>query len=453
MSEEFVRNHAFTAFSQEDSLSSGTGLGLSIVRQIVDSLGGKIDLSSQKDIGTEFKIWLSLPRSHRDPSTVEETSILRQMQQQVKGLEMALIEPEYLAAQEANDQVQFKLSPKMTVVGSMSALAADWFRMNITSVGSMEGQTPDFFLYPEPPPIDFLLDFHGNTGTDRAIPVIILCMNAFEAASLRANGIHKLTDIGRIIEVIAQPCGPQKLAKVLHRSMQRMKMLSDPAIRKGSSHVPLTTNRTSALKTRPDFPANDEPDGIPRSARPQRLISETSTLQSPLSAMQQRSEFENPNSPSKPGSSDQAEEDSKTSGADAPKSRLSRVLVVDDNKINLHLLEAFVIRSNHPHESVSDGAKALEAYKKSAIDKGGVERFKHILMDISMPVMDGITSAREIRRFERDHQIDPPVTIIALTGLGQEDAPGDASQAKFDMWLSKPVVSSNASFSFVDERG
>lgn len=446
MSEEFVRNHAFTAFSQEDSLASGTGLGLSIVRQIVDSLGGKIDLSSKKDVGTEFKIWLSLPRSQRDPSTVEETSILRQVQRQVKGLGMALIEPDYLVAREAEQPVQPIMSPKMSVMGSMRALAVDWFQMNITTVGSMEGQTPDFFLYPEPPPIDFLLDFHGNTGTDRAIPVIILCMNAFEAASLRANGIHKLTDIGRIIEVIAQPCGPQKLAKVLYRSMQRMKMLSNPAIRTGSSHVPLTTNRTGALKNPSDSHADDELAGFPRPARPQWLNSEMSTLQSGLSTIKQSSQPGRSSSPSKPDSSDQAVADTRTSVADAPKSRSSRVLVVDDNKINLHLLRAFVTRSKHPHEAASDGAMALEAYKRSAIEKGGVERFKHILMDISMPVMDGITSAREIRRFERDHEIDPPTTIIALTGLGQEDAQGDASQAGFDMWLSKPVVGLKASF-------
>ncbi|KIV94888.1 hypothetical protein PV10_02609 [Exophiala mesophila] len=432
MSEEFVRNHAFTAFSQEDSLASGTGLGLSIVRQIVDSLGGKIHLSSQKDVGTEFKIWLSLPRGHRNPSAVEETRILRQMQKQVKGLNLAMIEPDYITVHKGDKDVHFEMSPKMTVEGSMKALAGEWFKMNVTTVGSMQDQAPDFFMYPEPPPIDFLLDYHGNTGTDRAIPVIILCMNAFEAASLRANGIHKLTDIGRIIEVIAQPCGPQKLAKVLHRSMQRMKMLSDPAIRAGSSHIPLTTNRTEALRKFREPPADDEPKGVPPSPPPH--ISTNRDL-----TMQQRSESAKQNSSSTPETDDQAQEENKPSMADDPKSQSSRVLVVDDNKINLHLLEAFVLRTNHPHESASDGAQALEAYKRSATEKGGAERFKHILMDISMPVMDGITSAQEIRRFEKDHQIEPPVKIIALTGLGQEDAQGDASRAKFDMWLSKPV--------------
>lgn len=53
MSESFQRDRAFLPFSQEDPFQPGTGLGLSIVKQIVDSLGGSIDLTSHKDVGTE----------------------------------------------------------------------------------------------------------------------------------------------------------------------------------------------------------------------------------------------------------------------------------------------------------------------------------------------------------------------------------------------------------------
>jgi CheY-like chemotaxis protein len=117
------------------------------------------------------------------------------------------------------------------------------------------------------------------------------------------------------------------------------------------------------------------------------------------------------------------------------------VLCVDDNQINLNLLVAFVKKTKNPFTSAMNGLQALEAYKKSATEDGGKNRFQFVLMDISMPVMDGIAAAQEIRQFEKENQIESPATIIALTGLGSEHAQKDAYQAGFNQFLSKPIVS------------
>ena len=62
MSEEF-QTHAFEAFAQEDSdsrsLYRGTGLGLAITKQIVDQMGGTIELESTKGEGTTFTVELA----------------------------------------------------------------------------------------------------------------------------------------------------------------------------------------------------------------------------------------------------------------------------------------------------------------------------------------------------------------------------------------------------------
>lgn len=59
MSEEFQK-HLFEPFAQEskdiDSSLNGTGLGLSIVKGIVDTMGGKISVKSEKGVGTTFKV-------------------------------------------------------------------------------------------------------------------------------------------------------------------------------------------------------------------------------------------------------------------------------------------------------------------------------------------------------------------------------------------------------------
>ena len=122
---------------------------------------------------------------------------------------------------------------------------------------------------------------------------------------------------------------------------------------------------------------------------------------------------------------------------------LPSVLVVDDNQINLQLMVTFVRKTRHPYESATDGIQALEAYKRSAMrhlsgqsSSSGPSRFKYILMDINMPNMDGSTATKEIRKFEKEHNIQPPVTVFALTGLGELP---HSEEAGFDRLLSKPI--------------
>ena len=60
-------------------------------------------------------------------------------------------------------------------------------------------------------------------------------------------------------------------------------------------------------------------------------------------------------------------------------SDLPRVLVVDDNVINLQLLETMVKKTQHPFQSANNGQKAVELYKKS-VEEGFA--YRYILMDI-----------------------------------------------------------------------
>lgn len=55
-----------------------------------------------------------------------------------------------------------------------------------------------------------------------------------------------------------------------------------------------------------------------------------------------------------------------------------------------------------------------------------------------MPVMDGLTSAREIRKLERGSNY-PPAAIIALTGAASMSARQEAFSAGIDLFLTKPV--------------
>ena len=422
MSEGFVKNHAFTAFSQENSLTSGTGLGLSIIRAIVDSLGGKIDMRSQKDIGTEIKIWLSL----QSAPAPDEKTVLSQIQEHCGGLSMCLLDPRGDMASARSEGV----SKTRSVGESLVNLTAQWFSMHVFTAPNMTGVSADFFVYPEPPPIEYLLHHHGENADGSETPVLIFCQNAFQANSLRANGIHHLTEIGRIIEVVAQPIGPQKLSKTLLRCMQRIRKMDKTTSENSRQHVQREISEEDEIKA----PAPHARLLVKDASRPSQF--HPSQLATSPKSSRPRIEHR-ATAPANPEVAGEKEMSSPKLDR-LPESPPPRVLVVDDNEINLQLLVAFVRRAKLPFESASDGLQALEAYKKAAKSEGS--RFQYIICDISMPIMDGITATREIRSFEREHKIQPPVQIIALTGMGEQgDVQEEASEAGFNKFLTKPV--------------
>jgi CheY-like chemotaxis protein len=121
----------------------------------------------------------------------------------------------------------------------------------------------------------------------------------------------------------------------------------------------------------------------------------------------------------------------------------AHVLLVDDNKINLNLLTMFMRKCGFTYEEAENGQEAVETFTKSTIGDaqppGPVKkRFDYILMDISMPVMNGVEATKRIRKLEAKYKI-PRTTVFALTGLASADARLDAMSAGVDLFLPKPV--------------
>jgi hypothetical protein len=67
---EFLKNSAFTPFSQEDALSEGVGLGLSVVHKLVAFLGGHINMRSETGVGTQVDVYIPSTRreAHSSPA-------------------------------------------------------------------------------------------------------------------------------------------------------------------------------------------------------------------------------------------------------------------------------------------------------------------------------------------------------------------------------------------------
>ncbi|MBF0333409.1 MAG: response regulator [Alphaproteobacteria bacterium] len=112
-----------------------------------------------------------------------------------------------------------------------------------------------------------------------------------------------------------------------------------------------------------------------------------------------------------------------------PTPRPLSLLVAEDNLVNRKVIEKLLARFGHGVMVVDDGAAAVAALEARAFDA--------VLLDLRMPVMDGLAAARAIRASPDRERASVP--LIALTGsVGDEDAEA-CRAAGFDDMSPKPV--------------
>lgn len=129
--------------------------------------------------------------------------------------------------------------------------------------------------------------------------------------------------------------------------------------------------------------------------------------------------------------------DNVTNIASRAESKISRthrrILIAEDNLMNQKIASFFLDKAGYDYLITSNGQEALDA-----ITKG--EQFDAILMDCMMPVMDGLTATKEIRRWEKKVGCKK-TTIIALTASVLEEDIHNCFAAGMDAYLPKPYKS------------
>lgn len=131
---------------------------------------------------------------------------------------------------------------------------------------------------------------------------------------------------------------------------------------------------------------------------------------------------------------DQSYEDEETTKTGISEDLLKerKVLLVEDNELNMEVAQFFLEGAGMEVTTARDGKEALECYKES--EEGF---FDLILMDIMMPVMDGLEATKQIRALSRKDAKEIP--IIAMTANAFNEDKEETREAGMNEHLSKPI--------------
>ena len=431
ISPEFLKNRMFSPFSQEDTLQAGTGLGMSIVKQVVERLGGQINVTSQLNVGTQVAV--SLPTIPVDHSAgTDSCTRVRALSDGIKV---------FLAG------FDIKVPASRLLYDGVAHYVSTWYNMIIvddvySSDLIISDECPellDFFQQTSPtersafslsPPVSTP---DSNTSVYRAWqPLIVLCSNA-----LRYEFFGQQAETGKIIDFSSKPCGPYKLARSLlfcleqaetrRRSLEGLMEATSltsppshpvssastqspnsdsrrrgsfgkgvvrfsPAVRRGSAdmgasmYVPgrgfIPTNNASIVEPpqfvgmrRKSTVSATVPPSSPKDEQPPAMI-----VTAPTPKLEDPFVKEPPRSPSpynrrNPPKSIPTSPKTKRA-VDSPSPHRPHVLIVEDNSVNALILETFLRKRGYPFAKAENGLLAVQAVQSRP------DGFNVILMDI-----------------------------------------------------------------------
>ncbi|KAK2591148.1 hypothetical protein QQS21_011162 [Conoideocrella luteorostrata] len=394
---DFIRHRLFKPFAQEDEFASGTGLGLSLVKKIVSALRGQISVESKVGIGTKISVILPLEQSPRNTVLPEEDESFEQRVRELSGLRARLhgFSPTTVAGRSGQAIVE--------------RICRDTLRLHVIPDGNAEQLAPDVVLWWE----DALPESLSEVRRFGNSPNVVVCQDAL--ATYRRFSTYESSGHSGVFDFISQPIGPRKLAKAIQLAYRRW--IGLPKVSLPAPRPPMS------LRSRGSFNVSmtkESPLSVPLSASEESKKVPAATLVG--------------SSQSEPPTSIQKEPplQDMTSKGDKSLQPSKKFLLADDNNINLKILSAYMGKLGCSYAPVVNGKEAVDMYKQHHDD------FVGILMDISMPVMDGLEATRQIRSFEHQNQIQP-VAIVALTGLAANSTQREALESGVNVFRTKPI--------------
>ncbi|KAK0450084.1 hypothetical protein EV421DRAFT_1704638 [Armillaria borealis] len=443
ISHSFLKNHLFHPFSQENPLQTGTGLGLAIVHSIVrsESVDGKVDVWSDEGVGTEIKV--TFPAELTDERS------------EVFGADMGSFKFDDCDRPASVSLVGFGHDHRgiQLLESVLKSYLASWgfeVRDDLSNLG-------DILILNEE--VDLVINATEHHDTMR--PFIVLSGSRGSPKVLSVASEHER--IGGFCRILYKPGGPSRLRAALKLCVHALKIQSrtpeaNSSDRKEGLHLDaaiagitpspsmftISTRRNSEETgkfpvLRPPLPRSitahplQSPSWKGGSVNQERGTAGSSSEQIPEEEQPNESETFSPTINVGNGGT------LLKSSIGTIQTRLSRfkILVVEDNSILRSLLKQWLAKKGYDFRDAVDGRDGVKVYQQEG-------PFDVVLLDLSMPVLDGVGATAEIRQYEASetnhNRHQHPTKILALTGMSSLEDKRRAFEAGVDGYLVKPVA-------------
>ncbi|KAG9826305.1 hypothetical protein KCU98_g13051, partial [Aureobasidium melanogenum] len=455
ISQTYMDTKMFTSFAQETPLAPGTGLGLSLVRSLVEMMNGEIEVRSEVNRGTQVTVRIPMKRAS---SHTPRDGFHRPNEDDIQFLRTILPRPQIVNFPQdilPDDTPQKKQGYEMQK-HALAACINGWYKIDALDDWDMVTK-PDIILVDD---IHLLaITEHLKLLEELDTFVVILCSDRSRTTAISKNVSYPK------LHIMPKPFGPFKLAKALKHALDKRgpisKTNSGPSIFEEVGPIPELKQLSPTLRRVPSYSQNlskraRKPsfDGsfpfpsmlvtpAPRSPTPS-MPGITPQIEVPGTYHRRLKTLDVPLSDQVPL---EKHNELVRSHSEGHMERVHckpvkpKILLVDDNEVNLKLLQTFFVRRGFMDMRLArDGVEAVKVYEDALQQHNP---FNLVFMDISMPVMDGFEATKLIRQKEISasaHSTEPYHSlVIALTGNASAEDQTDAFTNGMDMYMTKPV--------------
>ncbi|KAH1573020.1 hypothetical protein KXX17_009265 [Aspergillus fumigatus] len=387
MSKDFLTNHLYSAFLQEDTTSPGLGVGLHLVHQIIKSLKGQIKFASEVGKGTDVDVVLPIELPEvPSPSSPRSFASLKE---RLSGMTVSL----FTRSSKLGD---LGFDPRVFdhIRSSLGRMVSGWFGLRVLTPDELDSTKPDFAIVTEHEYRNYYVKGTNEPKPDSgeiqpALPLIVLPARTSSWKTLGES-------VEDSVIFLTQPVSPKTLATAFEHCMGQPERSRSSSPRKLPSpvrsveHAPPNTDKLF------EGMVNGEKDQALEPVLGRTVIDEAGQ--------------HNVDGDGRKGA--------------------KNILLVEDNQVNLKIIEMCVKTTGFSYGTAKNGLEALEKFKTGTYDA--------VVMDISMPVMDGLTATRQMRAFERKNK-RPATTIIILTAVLSASMQHEAMMSGVNLFLTKPT--------------